>query len=117
MAGLVYCLPHTFAGAPELLGSSLDVCDPDGTLDISTRELEVNSGMATLIATYKNGKGVFEPSAIKIDDKAGKVSDNSMVFELETKEKHTYIVTAGKKKVEVEVKDTKNSTQPETTNS
>ena len=86
---------------PAGLGNTLDVSDPDGTLEVSARELTLTDGKATLIATYKNSKGIFEPESIKIDGVTGKVSDDSVVFEL--KEAKTYTVVAGKKKVSVDV--------------
>lgn len=66
----------------------------------------------SLIATYKNSKGIFEPKAINIDGVTGKVSDDSMVFELTKSDK--YIVVAGKKNVEVDVQDAGFDTKPDT---
>lgn len=97
----------------ELLGNTLDVSDPDGTLEVSARELTLTDGKATLIATYKNSKGIFEPESIKIDGVTGKVSDDSVVFEL--KEAKTYTVIAGKKKVSVDVQNVKPDTKTDTT--
>lgn len=98
-------MPAGLAKVLELLGNSLDVCDPDGTLDVNARELTLDGGKATLIATYKNGKGVFEPTAIKVEGITGKVSDDSVVFELSTAK--TYSVVAGKKTIDVIVNPSK----------
>ena len=54
-------MPAGLAKVLELLGNTLDVSDPDGTLEVSARELTLTDGKATLIATYKNSKGIFEP--------------------------------------------------------
>lgn len=105
-------MPAGLAKVLELLGNTLDVSDPDGTLEVSARELTLTDGKATLIATYKNSKGIFEPESIKIDGVTGKVSDDSVVFEL--KEAKTYTVVAGKKKVSVDVQNIKPDTKTDT---
>lgn len=107
-------MPAGLAKVLELLGNTLDVSDPDGTLEVSARELTLTDGKATLIATYKNSKGIFEPESIKIDGVTGKVSDDSVIFELTKVDKYT--VVAGKKNVVVEVQDAKSGTKTETTN-
>ena len=106
-------MPAGLAKVLELLGNTLDVSDPDGTLEVSARELTLTDGKATRIATYKNSKGIFEPESIKIDGVTGKVSDDSVVFEL--KEAKTYTVIAGKKKVSVDVQNVKPDTKTDTT--
>ena len=106
-------MPAGLAKVLELLGNTLDISDPDGTLEVSARELTLTDGKATLIATYKNSKGIFEPESIKIDGVTGKVSDDSVVFEL--KEAKTYTVIAGKKKVSVDVQNVKPDTKTDTT--
>ena len=106
-------MPAGLAKVLELLGNTLDVSDPDGTLEVSARELTLTDGKATLIATYKNSKGIFEPESIKIDGVTGNVSDDSVVFEL--KEAKTYTVVAGKKKVSVDVQNVKPDTKTDTT--
>lgn len=110
-------MPAGLAKVLELLGSSLDVSDPEGTLEVSARELTLpneKDAKVTLIATYKNNKGIFEPKSIKIEGLTGKESDDSVVFEITKADK--YIVTAGKKKVEVEVKNAESGTKTDTTN-
>ena len=106
-------MPAGLAKVLELLGNTLDVSDPDGTLEVSARELTLTDGKATLIATYKNSKGIFVPESIKIDGVTGNVSDDSVVFEL--KEAKTYTVIAGKKKVSVDVQNVKPDTKTDTT--
>jgi hypothetical protein len=111
-------MPAGLAKVLELLGNSLDVSDPEGTLEVSARKLVLSKDMdgkvipVSLIATYKNSKGIFEPKAINIDGVTGKVSDDSMVFELTKSDK--YIVVAGKKNVEVDVQDAWFDTKPDT---
>ena len=110
-------MPAGLAKVLELLGSALDVSDPEGTLEVSARELTLSDekdAKVTLIATYKNNKGIFEPKSIKINGGTGKESDDSVIFELN--EAKTYTVTAGKKTVEVEVKKAETKTATDTQN-
>lgn len=94
-------MPAGLAKVLELLGNSLDVSDPDGTLEVSGRNLKLSGGKAVLIATYKNCSGVFEPEAIKIGGNTGQVSGDSALFELTSADE--YIVEAGSKKMSVTV--------------
>lgn len=110
-------MPAGLAKVLELLGSALDVSDPEGTLEVSARELilpDEKDAKVTLIATYKNNKGIFEPKSIKVSGVTGKESDDSVIFELN--EAKTYTVTAGKKTVEVEVKKAETKTATDTQN-
>lgn len=110
-------MPAGLAKVLELLGSALDVSDPEGTLEVSARELTLSDekdAKVTLIATYKNNKGIFEPKSIKINGVTGTESDDSVIFELN--EAKTYTVTAGKKTVEVEVKKAETKTATDTQN-
>jgi len=69
-------MPAGLAKVLELLGSALDVSDPEGTLEVSARKLvlskdkEGNAIPVSLIATYKNGKGIFESEAIGLFTKS-----------------------------------------------
>lgn len=108
-------MPAGLAKVLELLGNSLDVSDPDGTLEVSARELLLPKGegkTVSLIATYKNNKGIFEPNSIKIEGKDGKFTQeqqgDSIVFAF--KEKDTYTIKAGKKLLEVSVVESKEET-------
>lgn len=95
-------MPAGLAKVLELLGSSLDVCDPEGTLEVSARDLTLKDGKAQLIATYKNSKGIFEPKAITVDGGAtSTVSDNSVVIDFTSANKYT--LKAGEKTVTVNV--------------
>ncbi len=95
-------MPAGLAKVLELLGNSLDVSDPDGTLEVSERSLKLVNGKAILIATYKNGKGVFEPASILLDGQPGMESGDSVRFEISSAGEHT--ITAGKKIIRVEVR-------------
>ena len=95
-------MPAGLAKVLELLGSSLDVCDPEGTLEVSARDLTLKDGKAQLIATYKNSKGIFEPKAISVDGGASStVSDNSVIIDFTSANKYT--LKAGGKTLTVNV--------------
>lgn len=91
-------MPAGLAKVLELLGSSLDVSDPKGTLEVSETLIMLNDGKpAQLIATYKNSEGLFDTKPItlmlgntKID---GEVSGDSVIFML--KDAGKYTVQAG----------------------
>lgn len=93
-------MPAGLAKVLELLGSAMDVSKPEGTLEVSARQLALDSnGKATLIATYKNGNGLLEPKEIKMTDATGKdctakISDGSAVFELTAAGDYTVKVNA-----------------------
>ena len=117
-------MPAGLAKVLELLGSALDVSDPEGTLEVSARKLVLSKdkeGKAipvSLIATYKNGKGIFESEAIglftksndgleSVDIKTTKIEknpqDDSVVYVF--KEANNYIVKAGNKTIEIKIED------------
>lgn len=117
-------MPAGLAKVLELLGSALDVSDPEGTLEVSARKLMLSKdkeGKAipvSLIATYKNGKGIFESEAIglftKSNDKLEPVDiktanieknpqDDSVVYVFP--EANNYIVKAGNKTIEIKIED------------
>ena len=117
-------MPAGLAKVLELLGSALDVSDPEGTLEVSARKLVLSKdkeGKAipvSLIATYKNGKGIFESEAIglftksndklePIDIKTANIEknpqDDSVVYVFP--EANNYIVKAGNKTIEIKIED------------
>lgn len=117
-------MPAGLAKVLELLGNTLDVSDPEGTLEVSARKLVLSKdkeGKAipvSLIATYKNGKGIFESEAIglftKSNDKLEPVDiktanieknpqDDSVVYVFP--EANNYIVKAGNKTIAIKIED------------
>ena len=88
-------MPAGLAKVLELLGNSLDVCDPSGTLEVNALEFKGSpSETFMLIATYKNREGLFEPEKIQIPGQTGTVDGNNMLFNLPVVEGKTtsYIV-------------------------
>ena len=71
--------------APGAFGSSLEVVDEEGTLGVNGKSLTVEreTSCAKLIATYKNAKGLYDPSAITVEPYVqGQIDGDTMVFEL-----------------------------------
>ncbi len=104
-------MPAGLAKVLELLGNSLDVCDPSGTLEVNALEFKGSpSETFLLVATYKNRDGVFEPNKIQIPGQQGTVDGDNMIFHLPVAEGRTtsYIVGVSgiDKKVIVKTVDT-----------
>lgn len=91
-------MPAGLAKVLELLGNSLDVSDPKGTLDVNAQKLKVGD---KLIATYKNRSGIFEPSAITCDGLTLTEDGDSMSAVMEAA--GTYTLTAGDRSVVIDV--------------
>lgn len=103
-------MPAGLAKVLEILGNSLDVSDPNGTLEVNNLVFNGEKGeKVRLIATYKNREGIFEPAKIQVVGAQGTVDGDSKVFELDIKEKETvYSVSVSgiSKKVDVRTVDT-----------
>lgn len=100
-------MPAGLAKVLELLGSSLDVSDPDGTLEVSETNivLPADGKPVKLVATYKSPKGLFEPNAIKAKsgeaEVSGTLDGDNMTFDLQ--KEGTYTLTAGSRTLTVKV--------------
>lgn len=97
-------MPAGLAKVLELLGNSLDVSDPNGTLEINANRLKRND---RLIATYKNKDGLYDSSVISV---VGQQFDlqkdgDSVVLDLSTVAPGTYTLKADKQEVQFEVVD------------
>lgn len=95
-------MPAGLAKVLELLGNSLDVSDPNGTLEINASKLKQNE---RLIATYKNKDGLYESSAISVvgQQMEFKKDGDSVVLDLTNVTPGTYTLKAGKQEVKFEV--------------
>ena len=99
-------MPAGLAKVLELLGSALDVSDPEGTLEVSERDIVMSQdGNAMLIATYKNPQGLYEPKAITVmlgnTAVATSESGNNAVVNINTAGE--YVVKAGEKEIKINV--------------
>lgn len=88
-------MPAGLAKVLEMLGNSLDICDPSGTLKVNALEFKGSPDeKVMLIATYKNPEGLFEPDKIQIPGQTGNTDGDNKVFQLPIEEGKTtaYIV-------------------------
>lgn len=58
-------MPAGMAKVLEMLNNSISVVSPKGVLEIEVSESE-EEGKVKLMASYKNGEGLFEPEAIQL---------------------------------------------------
>lgn len=95
-------MPAGLAKVLELLGSSLDVTDPNGTLELNL--LKAKSG-DRLIATYKNKDGLFDPQTIVNSNKELQftIDGDNAVCIIPQNPQASYSITAGKKTAVVTV--------------
>nr|WP_259281359.1 hypothetical protein [Bacteroides fragilis] len=103
-------MPAGLSKILELLGNSLDVSDPDGTLEVNSDLLFIENGKETaqLIATYKDRNGLFSPDKLTITGTGAnavgfKVSGDSKIIDL-PEGKYTVKAEGREKEVTVEVK-------------
>lgn len=98
-------MPAGLAKVLELLGSSMDICDPKGTLEVNALRLKAGE---KLIATYKNKDGLFAPNEIKsADGKLNfKVEGDSATILLDNVPGGEYQITAGERTITVKVEAT-----------
>ena len=79
------------------------VTGPRGTLDINSKNLYIKEGLASLVATYRNSEGLYEPRAIKLtpDVVVAKIDGDNAIFEIRTP--GSYIVSAGSLSIDIKV--------------
>lgn len=89
-------MPAGLAKVLELLGNSLDVSDPSGTLEVNSLMFKGSpSDTPMLITTFKNRDGLFEPDKIQIAGIEGTVDGDSKIFKLPIIEGKESIYTVG----------------------
>lgn len=95
-------MPAGLAKVLELLGNSMDVSDPKGVLELNASKLRAGE---KLIATYKNGEGLFAPEAIGCEgDKLKfRVDGDSAVADIDNADEGLYTITAGDRRAVVEI--------------
>jgi len=105
-------MPAGMAKVLEILGNSLSVENPEGTLGVNAKEFTVENGKkATLIVTYKDPNGLYKPEEIKVDEKGTilqplSVDGDSVTFELSgSASGEKFTITAEKCTMDVMVKE------------
>ena len=103
-------MPAGMAKVLEILSSSLSAEPADGTLEVNSQHLvlDSNTNEAKLIVTYKNSDGLFTKDGISVTDSSQNLinsdqdGDNeNVVYTL--KNEGDYIVKAGKTTIKVNV--------------
>ena len=114
-------MPAGLSKILELLGNSLDVSDPTGTLEVNSNLLLIEDGKekVQLIATYKDPNGLLAPEKLTISGTGAnaadfKVSGDSKIIDL-PEGKYTVKAEGSKKEVIVEVKKDTATPQEEVT--
>ena len=81
----------------------MQVMGPRGTLDINSKNLYIKEGHASLVATYRNAEGLYEPRAIKLtpDVVVAKIDGDHAIFEIRTP--GSYTVSAGDLSISIKV--------------
>ena len=80
----------------------MQVMGPRGTLDINSKNLYIKEGRATLVATYRNAEGLYEPRAIKLTpDVVAKIDGDNAIFEIRTP--GSYTVSTGLLSIDIKV--------------
>ena len=91
-------MPAGMAKILEMLGSAMDLLDPNGELSVNANEFIVADANADaeVIAQYKTPKGIFDASQIRCTNATGNVNntDQTMVFKLKA-DKSPYTISVG----------------------
>jgi len=105
-------MPAGMAKVLEMLGSAMDLVDPNGELTVNDTEFFVEKDKtAKVIAQYKTPQGLFTTEGITCDNKAGSVdkSAGTVTFELG---KGDHEIKAGDSTVKVKVQEIQQATTP-----
>ena len=81
----------------------IEVKGADGTFEVNDWDLYLKNGHATLIATYCNGDGLYDPWKIRVNpgDREPKVDGNNALFEFTIP--GSYTVSAGSLRIDIKV--------------
>jgi len=93
-------MPAGLAKVLELLGNSLDVSDPKGTLELNAQKFKVGD---KLIATYKNKDGLFAPADIKCEGDKLTFTESGDSVTNDLAAAGTYTIKAGGCTADIEV--------------
>ena len=81
----------------------MEVQDPEGVLEINDWDLYLKNRVATLIATYRNANGLYEPEKIWVNpgDVRSKIDGDHAYFEFTVP--GSYTVNAGSLSIDIKV--------------
>ena len=105
-------MPAGMAKVLEMLGSAMDLVDPNGELTVNDTEFFVEKGKkAVIVAQYKTPEGVFTTEGITCGGQAGSVNKSAGTVTFEVG-KGDYEVKAGDSTVKVKVQEIQQATTP-----
>ena len=93
-------MPGGFAKILEVLGSSVDVFDPQGELTVTENKVAPN---VKIFVTYKDTRGIFDASKIRISTSKCTVLPKDGGLMVSFSESGLYTIRAGKQRVDIEV--------------
>ena len=81
----------------------IEVNDEEGTLEVNDWDLYLEDGFATLIATYRNANGLYEPEKVRLNpgDFLPKIDGDRAIFEFTVP--GSYTVNAGSLSIDIKV--------------
>ena len=81
----------------------MEVQDQEGTLEINDWDLYLERGFATLIAAYRDAKGVYEPEKVRVNpgEFLPKIDGDYAIFEFTVP--GSYTVCAGNLSIDIKV--------------
>ena len=81
----------------------MEVQDPEGVLEINDWDLYLKNRVATLIATYRNADGLYEPEKIRVNpgDVQPEINGDRAYFEFTVP--GSYTVNAGSLSIDIKV--------------
>ena len=103
---LVSCEKDDIREDVRNLLNHLDVKDPEGTLEVNDWDLYLVNGHATLIATYCNGIGLYEPEKIIVspgDDMKSIIDGKVAIFVFTVP--GSYTLSAGSLSMHIKVEE------------
>lgn len=105
-------MPAGLAKVLELLGNSLDVSDPKGTLEVNAQNLKAGE---TLVITFKDKNGLFKPEAITCNNSSDGMSKSGDSMVYKNIPAGEYVIAGGEQQITVTVVADANSQNEEGT--
>ena len=89
--------------SPRYVLNPIEVNDEEGTLEVNDWDLYLEDGFATLIATYRDANGLYEPEKVRLNpgDFLPKIDGDRAIFEFTVP--GSYTVNAGSLSIDIKV--------------
>jgi len=95
-------MPGGIARMLDVLNNSIEIIDPNGTLTISSNQVELVNGKGRIFVSYLDGDGSYQVSAIKCIPQVDVIVDGDSA-QITFSKAGTYLVSAGNRNKEVYV--------------